>query len=325
MKKLLTFCILSCAPLSTALEASVPSPNFNAAIAAGYREDQFSWRSRNPSVPEDFTESVEWKHVQIAEYSGFMNYTSCTNWYFRVNGNYGRIYSGHVLNKSYLQIGNNSQLAEENKANGRRGETFDLVGGAGYMFISSGGTLMLAPVIGYIHSEQHLHIYDINNVFLTAFVPPDGLAPAVPLGHIGGHNTYKTRWYGGFAAWDLLLDWSCNLKFFGTIQGQMGKYRGKAEWTTNEDINGFIHHKGNYVGFNAVLGFLYQVFCNSSIGISGSYRNLWTHNGKQKSNRVHYLTDINGFFAGEENVDYEQKFHARWRSWSVQGNWLVHY
>lgn len=316
MKKLLTTCLLTCASFSPGVEASYGTPNFNVDVAAGYRQDHFKWVSRDPSDPTDLTERVSWRNLQIADFSGFMTYTSCTGWYFRVNGDYGRIYDGNVKNKDYLQGNSGSTLMEVNKANGGKGEVFDLAGGVGYRFISTGGRLTLAPLIGYIHSEQHLHIYDVNNTFVR---------DEDPMGHIGGHSTYRTRWYGGFAAWDMLLDWSCDLKFFGTIQGQMGQYRGKADWTSRTDINGFIHHKANYVGFCGTLGFLYRVYCNHSAGISGSYRNMWTHHGSQKTNRIHYLTDIYGFYSGQEDRDFEQKFHARWRTWSVQGNWFVHY
>jgi hypothetical protein len=318
MKKLLTTFLLTYATVAPHLEAVYSAPSFNFDLAAGYRQDHFRWRSRDPEVSDDLTESVTWKNLQIADFTGFATYTSCTGWYFRVNGDYGRIYDGHVKNKDYLQSGSGDTLFEVNKANGGKGEVFDVVGGVGYRFISNGGRLALAPLIGYIHSEQHLHIYDVTNTFIL------GQAPE---GKIPGHSTYKTRWYGGFAAWDMLLDWSCDLKFFGTIQGQMGQYRGQAHWRARSDINGFINHKANYVGFTGTLGFLYRIFCNNSIGISGSYRNLWTHHGKQKTNRRVYLLDDFGWVINRqgEDHDFEQKFHARWRVWSVQGNWFIHY
>ncbi len=33
---------------------------------------------------------------------------------------------------------------------------------------------------------------------------------------------------------DLLLDWSCNLKFFANLQGQMGQYRGQGHWNAKD-------------------------------------------------------------------------------------------
>lgn len=317
MKKLLTSCLLTCAALTQTLEASPQPPNFNVDIAGGYRVDQFRWASRGANDPTDLTEHVSWKNLQIAEISGFMTYTTCTNWYFRVNGGYGRIYSGHTLEKDYSEVNNKSILEEKNKGNGGKGEVFNVAGGVGYMFVSSGGRLLLAPLIGYIHSEQHLHINNVENVFLR------GSNPIGKVDYV--HSKYKTRWYGGFAAWDFLLDWNCSLKFFGTLQGQLGNYRGRAQWNARDDIHGDINHKANYVGFNGLLGFLYNIFCNNYIGVSGTYFNLWTHHGSQKLNRTHYFLDRYGYYAGQENRDYKQKFHARWRSWSVQANWMIHY
>jgi hypothetical protein len=317
MKKLVTKYLLSSLTLLTfplCLQAGGP-PNFAADVNVGYRQDEFFWKSRNPATPLDPTTSEKWENLQILDVNAFMNYTTCTSWYFRVNGNYGRIYSGHAVDKDYLQNGSSKVHIETNHGNAGKGEVFDVAGGAGFAFRSSGGRLMIAPLIGYIHSEQHLRFFDLNNTFLI---------DSNPIGRISGaHSTYNTRWYGGFAAYDLLLDWSCALKFFGTIQAEMGNYRGKAHWNLRDDINGYVYHKANFVGFYGTGGFIYNIFCHNYIGVSGSYRNLWTHHGSQKMNRRTYLYDLFGNYVGHTHEDHHQKMHARWRSWSVLANWAT--
>lgn len=314
MKKLFTRLMFSCTLLSANLIADV-HPHFNADVSLGYRQDQFFWKSRDPKVDDDPTTLEKWNNLQLLDFNAFATYTTCTNWYFRVNGNYGRIYSGHVIDKDYIQRAGQEITIEKSHANGGKGEVFDLVGGVGYAFVSSGGRLVVAPLIGYLHSEQHLRMFSVNNTFQL-----DGN----PLGHISGvHSTYNTRWYGGFAGYDLLLDWSCGLKFFGSIQAEMGKYRAKAFWNLRDDIDGLVYHKANFVGFYGIGGFIYNIFCNNYIGVSGAYRNLWTHHGEQKMNRRTYLYNMFGSYTGHTHRDFEQKFHARWISWSVQGNWVV--
>ena len=317
MRKLLTCCLLSFTSLSM-LDAYPPGFNFDAAV--GYRQDELEWSTRHPHDSTDPISSLKWEELQIIDFNAFANLTTCNNWYFRVNGNYGRIYSGNVNDSDYSTSstdGSKKTLIEKNHLNGGRGEVFDLGGGAGYVFKSSGGRMTIVPLIGYIHSEQHLRAYDGVNKFLYN---------SPPLGKVEGVNsTYKNRWYGGFAAYDMLINWNCNLRFFGTIQAQMGKYRGKAHWNLRDDIIGDIHHKANFVGFYGQGGFLYNIFCNHFIGISGTYRNMWTHHGEQSLNRINYIVNTFGIATGQEVFESHQKFHARWTSWSVLGNWMWHF
>ncbi len=42
-------------------------------------------------------------------------------------------------------------------------------------------------------------------------------------------------------------------------------------------------------------------------------------------NKIQYTLNQYGYYVSHTHTDFEQKFHARWRSWSVQGNWLIHF
>lgn len=318
MKKLFTSSFLLLTTLSTTLYGY--PPGFNADVGVGYRQDQLKWATRDPQDSTDPVSSLKWKELQIFDINGFANFTTCNYWYFRVNGNYGRIYSGRVDDSDYsvsASGGSSRTLIEKNHLNGGRGEVFDLGGGVGYVFKSAGGRMTIAPLIGYMHSEQHLRAYDAVNVFLF---------DSTPLGRIEGANsTYNNRWYGGFAAYDMVVNFSCNLRFIGTVQGMMGNYRAKANWNLRDDIIGDVFHKGNFVGGYGQGGFIYNIFCNHFIGVTGTYRNLWTHHGEQKITRVTYFVNAFGIATGESIVKSKQKMHVRWTSWSVLGNWLWHF
>ncbi len=316
MKKLLTLCFLSITSLSSTLYGY--PPGFNANFSAGYRQDELDWSTRDPLETSDPITKIKWEDLQIADFNLTLNFTSCNNWYFRANGDYGRIYSGHAVDSDYaVDIdGGKPHLLNKNHANAGRGDVFDVSGVGGYVFKSSGGRLAIAPVIGYTHSEQHLHLYDAKTVY-------DAMEPIGPLP--GVHSTYKTRWYGGVAGYDLLLNMNCNLRFYGIIQAQMGNYRAKTHWNLRDDIDGFVQHRARFVGYYAEGGVVYNIFSNHYIGISGTYRNLWTHHGEQSMNRINYIVDRDGLYTGQENYKSEQKLRVRWLSWSIMGNWIWHF
>ncbi len=275
--------------------ANWPSP-INMNIGIGYRQDEFCWSVVGEDESPGFSSVLKWKELQMIEVSGFASYTSCRNYYVRVNGDYGYICSGKNIDSDYSDNDReNLFLRSENNAG--KGYVYDLDGAVGYRFTSTCGRFVGMPIVGCSFHSQHLTAFDGETVFFHG----DRSVREIP----DLNNVYKARWLGPYVGVDFSARVEGCAYVFGTIQGHWASYRGSGKWNMNPVLAGF-HDRAHGWGYLLTLGGNWEIWDHWSIGLQSTYRYFRTHEGVQTN--VHNLPLIG-------KVESEKEFrHARWSS-----------
>lgn len=282
--------------------ASWPSPlwpaDLDVDIGFGYREDDFTWEIAGPDGIPNVLSKLHWTDLKIAEVKGTFRYTSCTNYVFRFDGDYGHIYAGHNTDSDFLGDDQTLEFSHISSHAGR-GFVYDLSAGVGYQFTSTGGRMTITPLLGYANQGQHLHIF--RGVQRVIFFDP-GPIP-------GLNSTYKTRWYGPWLGFDFNVRVECNAYLFGGFDWHFYRYRARGHWNLRTDIGDF-KHKANGQGYGANLGFCWDCLPCVTLGIVGTYRNYRARTGD----------DTTPVFVDGLTIDVVTKLKkVHWHSYAVTG------
>ena len=231
----------------------------------GSRVDQFDWNiagdsyGNNPNVLSELT----WENLEIAEVNGkgrliMINNHAPFGGMAKVKVNYGEIQSGDNQDSDYEF---DNRIGEWSRSNNRAddGSVFDFTTGAGLVFRSRSGKVMVSPLAGYSYHAQYLTIHDgyqtisLDNPFSTstAYDPP----PAGPFA--GLDSTYDAVWNSGWIGVDLELSPARFLEIHGFVELHSAEYRAEANWNLRSDLEhpvSFKHESNEAAGVVTGIG-----------------------------------------------------------------------
>jgi hypothetical protein len=237
---------------------------FDLEFNAGSRVDQFDWNiagdinGNNPNILSELT----WDDLEIFEVNTkakliMINSHSPVGGTAKVRVNYGEIRSGDNQDSDF-QFDNRVNEWSRSNNQADNGSVFDFTAGAGLVFRSRGGRVMISPLLGYSYHSQDLTIHDgfqaisVDNPFSTeaADDPP-------PVGPFAGLNSsYDTAWNSGWAGVDIEIRPSRAVGLHGFIELHGAEYRAEANWNLRSDLDhpvSFEHKANDAAGF--VTGF----------------------------------------------------------------------
>lgn len=323
------------------LKAEYYPPIFDLEIGVGYRHDNYKMQmkafKRNP-VTNFGTPSKElwrwaWREIEIIESSATLRYTTCLNYYFRFNGDWGRIHNGegHVDGFARLPCDKEFNVTSspcsdssfdtvkykhfsriKNKSN--RGSVMDFSGAVGYQFRSNGRRTIITPLLGFSYHHQRLEFHHAKQVI-------DAFDPFPVLGKIPDlHVQYKPRWYGPFIGVDVeaQVDIPCVL-FFVSAEYHWKQFRTTGSWNF---ADAFIHEFNQHShGHGTIIqgGVSYKLQCNFWITAFGTWRNFYCKHGNFKTthrrNRLLFPDQTFGTFPFF-NKDRDKDLNSfQWNSW----------
>ena len=225
-------------------EFNQPISNFE--VSGGYRLANFEWGIAGVRhIHHDHHDHHEhhehdvfgdlWRqkfnNLKMYQVAVNANYTTCNNYYIRINGDIARIYQGSCRNTGYGQRGDISGFFNEgsddetfpiSKISGEadRGYVYDLEACVGYQFTSNGRRFVGTPVVGWSLNYQHLKMNDGHQT----------LERVTPL--FGHKSVYKPRWWGPFVGFDWMVsvEVPCFI-LFGNLEYHFSKqFRSKGTW-----------------------------------------------------------------------------------------------
>lgn len=328
--------------LLSSLQAEYYPPIFDFGIGIGYRHDNYKMQMqgerRNPTT--DFLKpSLErwhwkWSEIEVLESSAVLRYTTCLNYYIRLNADWGRIHNGEGHVDGFAQLPGrgscssfstssgsrcNSSRPEaihfsriKNKSN--RGFVMDYSGAVGYQFRSNGRRVIITPVVGFSYHHQHLEFHH-GKQEIDAFDPFPVLGPIPDL-----HVNYKPRWYGGFIGvdWEAQVDIPCVL-VFGSAEYHWAQYRTTSTWNFADTFINDFNQKGHGQGLILNGGFSYKLQCNFWITAYGTYRNFYAEGGRHKTtsltNNLLFPRQTFGTFPAFNPRGENRLRHFSWNSW----------
>lgn len=283
-------------------------------LSTGYRQDNLHWSIADPSGTPNILSELQWKNIQIWEVQAQARVLFQDVLYMRGMADYGRIYGGHNQDSDYA--GDHKTLEfSRSRADSNKGEVFDFSGGVGLLLGLEcwGSDLKLYPLVGYSLNEQHFRDHNGRLLINSAFSELGDELPLGDLGPIPGlHSNYRAKWEGPWAGIDAYLPLSCGeTEVFGTFEYHRVRYHGTAHWNLRTDfVRDFQQSAKQGYGFYGSAGFTHRIWCNSFIGVTGSYTWMNSRHGKDKT----YLA------TGTETTRFNE---AIWQSWSVLANFGV--
>jgi len=270
--RFLILCLCLCASLG--LEA-IHKPSFDAVIGGSYRQDALNWNIAGLDNHPNILSELAWHDLRIAQVQGYFKFTPpISSFYVRANGSYGQIYQGYVQDSDYDGDDRTLEYSRSiSKAD--KGEVFDLSAGLGWQFSLLCGMFKFAPVAGVSHQEQHLRMYDGDQIINTIsdFLGPfDGL-----------HSNYRAKWTGPWVGVDLEFNPLSSLRFFATSEWHWAQYHGTGHWNLREDFISDFKHDANGYGILSALGMKYEFVKNWSLVLLGQYQTMRTQHGSDKT------------------------------------------
>lgn len=325
------------------VHAEYRPPIFDFEVGVGYRQDHFKMKMQgfkrnsttNFTTPTKELWKMTWSEIQIVESSATLRYTSCLNYYIRLDADWGRIHNGEGHIDGYallpgrvkkIDIDSTSspssafdeirhfQHFSRIKGKANRGSVMDFEGGVGYQLRSNGRRCIITPLAGWSYHEQRLELHHGRQAI-------DVFDPFPVLGDIPDfHFLYKPSWHGPWIGADIevQVDIPCVL-LFGTMEYHWAQFESSAEWNfADAYINKFYQHSHGH-GMILHGGISQKLECNLWITAFGTYRNWQAKRGRQKTTRYvnhllfkHQVFGTYPVFDVHKDTDVEK---CRWTSW----------
>jgi Protochlamydia outer membrane protein len=315
----------------TALEAEFSQPMYNFEVSTGYRHDNLRWNIAGPrKIPEKFW-TMRFHELQFVEISSNLNYVSCNNYYFRINGDYAQLSKGESRNTAYRRPhddNNSSGSSDEEggkrherkaahiKGTANRGQAYDAEACLGYQWTSTGRRFIATSVIGWGLHYQNVHM---NHARQTINRLRDGKRGR--LGHIHDlESRCDTRWFGPFLGFDWMsyIEVPCFL-VFGKIEWYFAEqYRANGRWHYDDIYRFKFGNHSNGSGMVLGLGGNYQFVKGWFIGVKCDYRNFQAREGRHRTRDVHTSGEsANPGFGVMPHVNSKLK-NASWNSYTIE-------
>jgi hypothetical protein len=296
--------------LISMFSCSVLAAETNAYIGAGWREDNLTWSISGPHGHPNILSELEWKNVEMFAIKAGMNGIVNTDWYYRLDGDYGKIMKGKNVDSDYLGD-NRTRIFSRSQNDGDFGEAWDVDIAIGYPFYLCSKELVLIPVIGYSRMQLNLGMRNgvqTVNVFGGFIGPFSGLK-----------STYKTSWSNGFLGMDFRYDPSCYCRLYGTIELLGTSYNAKGHWNLREDFLSDFKHTGNGAGIHLVFGGEWEFASCMRSGILVDYKQFLVKDGKDRTHFLLEEADSFGNISMKDAVGELPLKKVQWRSIQILG------
>lgn len=276
-------------------------------ISGGYRFDDLQWGVSAESgddsflpVGIEFLSKLKWSDLEMYQIMGTARMVTCDNYYFRLSGDYAEVYHGHHTDKDYIKTRCEKVQFLGARASSNSGEAFDLSAGIGYYFRFLGSRATIAPIAGYSHNEQHLHMSHLN----IEFNDVDFITGHVP----GLRSRYRSRWYGPWVGADFTLKMTHCLGLYISGEFHMARFRGLGHWNLRPDFVKDFKQRGGGYGQLYTFGINYDFTQYWKFGIVYNFQKWKTASGKMIQ-----------FFSGGREAELDLQ-SVRWVSQSIMAN-----
>lgn len=354
MRLIIVSC-LTCLAFVGNMWAVFEQPIVDYEVAVGYRHDNFRWSMSGLHNCPNVLWKMDWKTVRMVEISGSFSWATCSNYYTRINADWGTTFQSESRSSGYRfsdECGEYSRI----KGKSNDGHAMDFTGGVGYQFTSSGRRVVLAPLVGWAYHSQKFEmshgVQEINRSLRFRHLDRCRerccdlcRSPCRDHHeHLGHHHhdhhhhhiprlgkikhlsvSYHPHWHGPFIGIDVaaLVDLPCTI-LSGTLEYHWSQqYRARGRWKLDDIFfNSFRHHT-NGRGVVANIGLNVNLGCGWWFGATGFYRNFKADKGHHRSNKIRvkpgHRHQIFGTFPV---IPIRQARHTKlkgisWNSWSV--------
>lgn len=291
-----------------------PAPD-NIYFGGGYRRDDFKYSFAGLNDDPDTLAVFKWKQLQSYQVNAEYNHTTWNQWYFRANGMYGNIVSGHNHHSEYADDSREGKYSSTH-SNADRGQVWDVGAGFGHMWISDTGRFSFAPLVGYSFHEQRLHILGGDQ----EYNPTELIVGHIP--DLRGRQI--AEWSSPWLGVDMVLRLQCNVTLRGGGEWHFVRYQGDGYWRMDDTFDVHWRDKAFGYGATAYFGFDCELCDGWSIGLYGNYRHFYT---KQGHHRVSVKTDLvpGQIFGTIPTVDDVDLNRVTWNTYSVSFNACYRY
>jgi hypothetical protein len=276
-------------------------------VGAGWRMDHLDWSIAGPDNEPNILSELEWKDVEMWQVSGKMAADFFCDWYLKVSGDYGKIYSGKNIDSDFG--GNNrTKLFLRSTSEADRGEAFDLSVGIGYPLDCFSDCVRIIPLIGYAYSQQNL---TMRKGFITINFLDD------VMGRFPGlHSHYRARWVNGWLGFDFTIPLFCDrAKLFGTAEIHTSSFHGTGHWNLRSDFVGDFDHHAKGWGYYLLGGGECRIWSSFFLGAQVSFFWMQASNGSDTTQVVVPIFDPLGNVIAEEVVEARTKLNSvNWHS-----------
>lgn len=271
-------------------------------LGAGWRQDNLDWSIGIPEDGPDILSELEWKDIRMWQISGGIQGPICQDWYYRLKGDWAKIYQGKNRDSDYLEDNRRAMFSQSDNA-ADKGSAFDFSIALGYPLHCYGDQLELIPLIGYSRSEQRLRMrkgFQTFDLIFNQVGPFNGL-----------NSRYETKWSSVWLGVDFEYDAGCNFNIYGSLEYHYAFYLASGHWNLRPEFNGPFHHDANADGGELVLGASYNFWACLGIGMELGYKYYKSENGVDKTKFS---------FAGIEDQVKVRLNPVTWHSFYLEGN-----
>lgn len=275
-------------------------------LGTSMRYDRLDWSIAASDNDPNILSELKWRNLKIFQIEGQISYSFCSDYFIRLDGDYGWIYDGNVTDADY-HGDNRTDIFSLSKSRADKGHVWDASLGLGYTLDFSTETLTFTPLIGISANAQYLTM--INGELILNTI-------GFPLGEISGlHSTYDTFWYGPWIGLDTCWKPCKAYKLWSTLEYHFARYEGTGHWNLRSDIEDF-HQIANGNGFLVKAGLLYNITDNWVAGLRGSYQ-IWTTKDGRDSVPV---IGFDGELFDEPLIVHTKLNPVHWQSWTYSAS-----
>ena len=249
-------------------------------VGAGYRHDSFNWNISGGKDGPNILSDLKWKDIRSCDIFTELKIHLPYQFYFRFNGDYGKIFDGKCIDKDYLGH-NRTQIFAHSRSQANKGELFDFSFGTAYECCFFQERLKIGPVFGFSHQEQHLRmihgklILDALDHFLEGSLKDL-------------HSNYRAQWYGPWLGLDYRLCISQNVELFGSYEYHWSFYRATGHWNLRSDFLDDFEHCGCGSGSLIIFGGHYTLCKGWKMGAFFKCQSMHLRRG---IDRIFYLNE----------------------------------
>lgn len=258
----------------------VEAKNFKLDIGAGYRQDSFDWELAGPHGGPPVLSHLSWRDLRMFEMTAQLKKITCSNIYFRANGDWGWIHNGKNRDSDFEVEQATGKIVEFSRSDNQAGKGYvwDASGGIGYFFrFECVPGLRLAPLAGYAVNEQHLRMCDGFQTF--------DLHDPQFTGHHILHldNKYDVRWKGFWLGSDAYYHFTDQITLSSSLEYHWLCYHAKGHWNLRNDFAGDFIHTGHGYGINGSVGLDYNFLCGWYLGCQFNCSYARVKNGRDRT------------------------------------------
>lgn len=279
------------------LSCSWEDNDFFMEVDAGYRQDSLNWNIAGPDGVPNVLSELKWSDLGVYQVGGKLIVETVLNLYLRAEADYGKIFQGKNRDSDYAENDRTLEFSRSiNKS--KKGEVFDLSAGVGYtLTCGRKNALSLSPLVGYSRHEQHLRMYDGDQVI--DLIDPADVGPFPGL-----HSNYRARWKGPWVGMDMTYQVSCHFTLSGTAEYHWARYHGTGHWNLRTDfLKDFQQHANAKGQVYSVSGY-YACSDACLFGTTIGYQVWKTGHGRSRT------FDVEGTFDQPLNRVNWQSFKA---------------